>query len=149
MIGAARGVALVSGVLVGSAVDRWGARRAAPIGFLLLMGGALGTWISASYAEMTVAALILAAGAGWLSVTLLPLALSRIRPESQGTAVGVFGSFEDLGLILGPLVLGVAYSTLGPRDLFPIAAVLALVALLLVVLVQFSPGTHTVQRNTQ
>jgi MFS family permease len=141
VIGAARGVATLTGLVVGSAVDRWGASRAAPLGFLLLLAGALGTWLSSSYVEMTVATLLLATGAGCLSVTLLPFSLSRILPADQGTAVGVFGSFEDLGLILGPLLLGVVYSTLGPRDLFPVAVGLSLVALLLAVATRASRGT--------
>ncbi len=138
VIGAARGVAVISGVLCGSLVDRWGAHRAAPVGFLLLGGGAAGTWLSLNYAGMTGATLLMAVGAGWLSVTLLPLALSRIRPEHQGTAVGVFGSFEDLGLILGPLLLGAVYSAVGPRALFPVVGGLAFVAFLLAILTRGS-----------
>lgn len=131
VIGAARGVALITGVLLGSVVDRWGPRRASPVGFLLLVAGALGSWLSQDYGEMTAATLLLAAGAGWLSVSLLPLALSRIPSADQGTAVGVFGSFEDLGLILGPLLLGEVYVALGPSDLFPAAAAVALLGLVL------------------
>ena len=126
VIGAGRAVALVSGVVLGGFVDRWGHSRAAPLGFLLLAVGAVGTWASASYGEMVAATLVLACGVGWLSVSLLPMALSSILPEHQGTAVGVFGSFEDLGLILGPLVFGLVYANLGARDLFPVAAALAL-----------------------
>ena len=48
--------------------------------------------------------------------------------------------FEDLGLILGPLVLGVVYSTLGPWNLFPTAAILAVVAMILALLAQGSPS---------
>lgn len=131
VLGAVRGVSLLSGVLLGAVIDRWGAARAAPSGFLLLAVGALGTWISVNYAEMMVSALVMGMGAGWLGVTLLPMALSRILPGNQGTAVGVFGSFEDLGLILGPLLFGVVYSTLGPRELFPVAGAIALAAMLL------------------
>ena len=129
VIGAARAVALLSGVLFGAMVDRWGSPRAAPLGFLLLAAGAFTIWFSPGYLEMTLGTLLLATGAGWLSVTLLPMALSRIGPEDQGTAVGVFGSFEDLGLILGPLLLGVVYSTWGARSLFPVAGGLALLAM--------------------
>lgn len=131
VIGAARGVALVAGVLLGATVDRWGAARSAPIGFLLLAVGALGTGLSATYVEMTLATMVLATGAGWLAVSLLPLALSRVRPADQGTAVGVFGSFEDLGLIVGPILLGLIYSSLGPWYLFPVVAGVALGAMLL------------------
>jgi MFS family permease len=147
IIGAARAVALLTGVLVGSVVDRWGPSRAAPAGFLLLLAGATGTWISSNYVEMTVATLVLATGAGWLSVSLLPMALSRILPANQGTAVGVFGSFEDLGLILGPLLLGVVYATLGPRDLFPVVAALALIAMLLALVTRTSSPAWTPERK--
>ncbi len=131
IIGAARGVALVTGVLVGTRVDRWGAPQAAPAGFLLLAGGAVGTWLAHDYAEMVAATMVLATGSGFLAVTLLPMALSRILPADQGTAVGVFGSFEDLGLILGPLMFGVVYAALGPKDLFLVAAAVAAMATVL------------------
>lgn len=148
LIGAARGAALITGVLLGSRIDRWGASRAAPAGFLLLAAGAIGTWVSLNYTEMSISTLVLAMGAGWLGVTLLPMALSRVLEPNQGTAVGVFGSFEDLGLILGPLVFGVVYSTFGPSDLFVVAAALALFATGLA-LVTRSPPTHsTVSRAT-
>lgn len=129
VIGAARGAALVSGLVLGAAVDRWGHSRAVPVGFSLIAVGAFGTWLAGTYVEMVGATLVLAAGAGWLTVSLLPMALSRLPLESQGTAVGVFGSFEDLGLILGPLLLGFVYAGLGPRQLFPVATGLALIAL--------------------
>jgi MFS family permease len=145
VIGAARAVALVAGVALGSTVDRWGSSRAAPTGFVLLALGALGTWASPNYAAMTAATLVLATGAGCLSVTLLPMALARIAPTHQGTAVGVFGSFEDLGLILGPLLLGVVYATLGPWDLFPLVAGLSLAAALLALAARptTAPGAPT------
>jgi predicted MFS family arabinose efflux permease len=142
VIGAARGVALVAGVALGSVVDRWGSSRAAPTGFALLALGAVGTWVSPNYAAMTIATLVGATGAGCLSVTLLPMALARILPAHQGTAVGVFGSFEDLGLILGPLLFGVVYASLGPSGLFPVVAVLALAALVLTLTVPRSSAAH-------
>ena len=142
VIGAVRAVALVTGLLLGSSIDRWGPARAAPMGFLLLAAGALGTWVSSTYLEMALASLVLATGAGCLGVSLLPLALSRIPHALQGTAVGVFGSFEDLGLVVGPVLLGVVYSTLSPRDLFPVAAAISLGALLLA-LVSRTPAGPT------
>lgn len=129
VIGAARAASLLAGLLVGPAVDRWGAERAAPLGFALLAAGALAGWFAADYAEMIASTLALAVGAGVLSVTLLPLALARVAPVHQGTAVGVFGSFEDFGLIVGPLFLGFVYSGIGPRALFPASGGVAFVGL--------------------
>lgn len=152
VIGTARATSLLAGVLLGSRVDRWGTLRAAPVGFLLLVGGALGTWFSFDYTEMVAATLLMATGTGCLSVTLLPLALSGIPSGGQGTAVGVFGSFEDLGLILGPLLFGIVFSAAGPREIFPVAAVLACVGLVLTLLprvarVPWAPPTQPGDRS--
>lgn len=130
-IAAARAAALVTGVLLGATIDRWGTGRAAPVGFALLAFGALGTALSGSYSEMVLATMVLASGSGWLGVTLLPLALARIPRAEQGTAVGVFGSFEDLGLVLGPILLGAVYSSFGAWFMFPVTAGIALSALVL------------------
>jgi MFS family permease len=127
VIGAARGVTIVTGVVLGSVVDRWGPGRSAPGGFLLLAAGALGTFFSVAYGEMVVATLAFSVGAGWLSACLLPLALGPVPRRAQGTAIGVFGSFEDLGLLVGPLLIGSVYSTYGAVSTFPVVAAVALI----------------------
>jgi MFS family permease len=126
VIGAGRGTALVAGFFLGPLVDRWGAARVSPAGFLLVVAGALGTLFSPSYAEMVAATLVFAVGAGWLSASLLPLALGPVPRPAQGTAIGVFGSFEDLGLLVGPVLIGGVYATYGATSIFPVVAVVGL-----------------------
>jgi predicted MFS family arabinose efflux permease len=118
VIGATRGTALIAGLFLGRVVDRWGPSRSPPFGFLLLLAGAVGTFFARDYATMIAATLVFATGTGWLSSNLLPLALAPVPSELQGTAVGVVGSFEDLGLLLGPLLLGAIYATYGPPSTF-------------------------------
>jgi len=126
VIGASRGMAVVAGLLLGPLVDRWGAHRTSPLGFLLLAAGALGTYLAGGYAEMVGATLVFAVGAGWLSASILPLALGPVPRSAQGTAVGVFGSFEDLGLLIGPVLIGGVYAAYGAWSIFPLVAALAL-----------------------
>jgi hypothetical protein len=97
-----------------------------PFGFLLIALGAFGTLYSASYTEMVGATIVLATGMGWLSAGLLPLALVTMPLPLQGTAVGVFGSFEDLGLLVGPIVLSSAYAAYGVDSMFLLVGLLAL-----------------------
>ncbi len=124
VIAAMRAMALAAGLLLGRVVDRWGPARSAPFGFLLIAAGTLGTLASHTYAEMTVATMVFAVGVGWLSVTLLPLSLMAIPRSLQGTAVGLFGSFEDLGQFVGPILIGAIYAAFGPTSIFvPVAAV--------------------------
>lgn len=138
VIGAARAVTLTSGFLLGPTIDRWGPSRAAPIGFLTVAFGALATLASTDYTEMVAATILFSTGTGLLSATLLPLALAPVPSESQGTAVGIFGSFEDLGLLLGPILIGGVYSGYGARSVFPLVAGVAVGGALLAALVRRS-----------
>jgi len=126
VIGAARGTGLLAGFFLGPLSDRWGAARVSPTGFLLMVAGIFGTLFAVSYAEMVAATLVFAVGAGWLSASLLPLALGPVPRSAQGTAIGVFGSFEDLGLLVGPVLIGAVYATYGATSIFPVVAAVGL-----------------------
>ena len=126
LVGATRGTALLAGFFLGPLVDRWGPPRVAPAGFILLIGGALGTFFSTSYPEMVACTVLFAIGAGWLSANLLPLALGSVPRSAQGTAIGVFGSFEDLGLLIGPGTDRRRGPSFGGRAIFPVVVLVAL-----------------------
>lgn len=140
VIGVARAALLSAGVLLGASVDRYGPLRTVPFGFLLVAGGALGTLFSASYAEMVGWTMVFAVGIGWLSAALLPLALQRVPLPLQGTAVGVFGSFEDLGLLVGPVLISSVYATEGVDSVFIVVGMVALAGTLLSVLFRYVGG---------
>ena len=146
VIGLARATMLLAGFLLGGSVDRFGPARTAPLGFLLVAAGAFGTLFSASYGEMIVATTVLAAGLGWLSAALLPLGMKTVPVALQGTAVGVFGSFEDLGLLVGPVMISAAYAAYGSPSIFTlvggIAAVAAITALLARLLTERAKGRN-------
>ncbi len=127
VVGLARAVTLVTSFLFGPVVDRWTPLRSAPAGFLLLVAGGLGTWASRSYGEMVVATVVFSAGMGWLTSSLLPLALSHVAAEHQGTGIGLFGSMEDLGLLVGPLLFGAFWSAVGPASIYPVVVAVAAV----------------------
>jgi predicted MFS family arabinose efflux permease len=126
LIAMARGTAVLAGFVLGPLVDRWGPPRTAPAGFVLVIAGTLATFVSTSFPELVASTVVFAVGAGWLSANLLPLALARVPASAQGTAVGVFGSFEDLGLLIGPVLIGAVYALDGARAIFPVVALVAL-----------------------
>jgi predicted MFS family arabinose efflux permease len=125
VIGAMRATSLAAGLLLGRVVDRWGPPRSAPFGFLVIIAGTVGTLGSHSYAEMIAFTLVFAVGVGWLNADLLPLALDSVSRDLQGTAVGLFGSFEDVGLLIGPILIGGVYSAFGASTMFIIIAAVA------------------------
>jgi len=130
VIAAALGASLASGALLGTVVDRWGAARSTPFGFVLIALGTFGTLFSSSYPEMVGATVVFATGLGWLSASILPLALGPIPLRLQGTAVGVFGSFEDSGLLVGPILISAAYASYGVKSVFLVVGSVALAGLL-------------------
>lgn len=131
VIGLARATILAAGFLLGASVDRFRPLRTVPFGFLLMALGAFGTLFSASYAEMVGSTLLFATGMGWLSTGLLPLALEGMPLSLQGTAVGVFGSFEDFGLLVGPVIISAVYAGYGADSAFLLVGVVALAGTLL------------------
>ncbi len=131
VIGAGQGILLLAGAGLGLLIDRWGAGRSAPFGFAIVLGGAVGTLFAASFLQMVAATFVLAIGLGWLAATLLPLALGPVPLRLQGTAVGVFGSFEDLGLLVGPILISVVYASFGARSIFLLVGAVALAGALL------------------
>jgi len=126
VIGLARETLLAAGFLLGGSVDRFRPLRTVPFGFLLIALGAFGTLFSTSYVEMVGATLLFATGMGWLSAGMLPLALEGMPVPLQGTAVGVFGSFEDLGLLVGPVIISAVYAGYGANSAFLFVGFVAL-----------------------
>ena len=120
VLGAARATTLVASFVLGRSVDRRGPARSVPLGFLLIAAGALGTYLATTYGEMIGATLVFSAGTGWLSASILPYALEPIPKPAQGTAIGLFGSFEDLGLLLGPPIISLVWVGYGAWTIFPL-----------------------------
>lgn len=59
---------------------------------------------------------------------MLALMVDSIPFFLQGTAIGFYGAFEDLGILLGPLVTGYIYQNHGSAISFQVCAVLLLFA---------------------
>jgi MFS family permease len=125
VLGGARIAALLGSLAIGGLADRRGSLRVAVPGFALLAIGALGSWASRSYLELTLATLLFSAAQGWLLPCLTSFAMRSIPRRLEGTAMGLLGSVEDFGQLVGPVAYGVSWSTFGPTSIFPLTAVLA------------------------
>ena len=108
---------LVAILFLGWVSDRYGRKPVAIVGFLLCSGSFL-LYLLANTAYQ-VFLVSIAAGLG-LSASLLLLSLvPDVTPKRMyGTVVGIYGSSEDLGIILGPLVYGLVWSAIGPVYIF-------------------------------
>jgi predicted MFS family arabinose efflux permease len=65
---------------------------------------------------------------GVLSIAIHSAAAPK---ELSGMALGLYGTFEDLGLMVGSTIFGLSWATFGPQSVFVIASGTALAAALL------------------
>ena len=84
---------------------------------------------------------------GLAALSLLLAVIPEITfDKSHGTAIGMYGSFEDLGFIIGPLVLGFVWNTFSPVSIFLVGS-FALFASALLVL-KIKPERRTISLNS-
>ena len=130
---------IVQGALIGRLTERFGVRRVAATGGVL-MGVALGALPLAPVFSAALAALgCLAVGQGLVVPSLSALTSQIAAAESQGSVLGVRQSLAASARAFGPLVAGVLYDVSLALPYF-VGGSLALVAGLLVATV---PGTET------
>jgi len=129
MVAVSSATQLVATPLAGRLSDRLGERR-------LIAAGLAGlTVLYAVYSvvgdPMGLVAVTVGVSA-LLSVCSLTLALlSKTAPrELSGTAMGVYGCFEDLGLIVGPVIYGYIWNAYRPPDIFLASAIASAIGLL-------------------
>jgi len=74
-----------------------------------------------------------AVGVGLAGTSLLLAMVRDVAPNAMyGATVGIYGSFEDLGVVVGPLLFGFVWSTYGPVFIFAASAITQIVGALLV-----------------
>jgi MFS family permease len=121
------GVLLVPG---GMASDRWGRRATMIAGALVCAAGFVVYAIAGTFAAVLVGAGLRAMGASllWPAATAW---ISESAPRRRhALAMGLFGEFENVGVTIGPILGGIAWSLAGIQAAFVTYAVASLLAAL-------------------
>jgi MFS family permease len=131
LLAAVSAAQLVAMPVVGWLSDRFGRKRTTVIGLLAISAlFLLYFFASTSYQILAVS---IAIGIGFSATSLLLAMIPDITPSAmQGTTIGIYGSFEDLGVIGAPLLFGFVWSVFGPVYIFAAASITQLIGALLV-----------------
>jgi DHA1 family inner membrane transport protein len=124
-------VGLIGGVLLipgGNASDRWGRRPTmiaggilSAIGFIVYStSGNFGQVIAGAAVRALGAALIWPAATGWMAESM--------PRRCHAFYMGLFGEFENVGITIGPIIGGVAWTLAGIQAAFYAYAAAALLA---------------------
>jgi MFS family permease len=142
LLASVSGAQLLAMPFLGWLSDKFGRKRTALLGLILssclfLLYFFAGT----SYQLLMVS---IAVGVGLSGASLLLAMIPDVAPSTMyGTAVGIYGSFEDLGIIIGPLVFGFVWSAYGPVFIFAASAITQILGALLVFAIEQKPSSYT------
>lgn len=125
---AAMGVVMLlgQGVLVGMALQKLKEEKTVIAGLLLSCLGLVAVLASPDFVMLLLSACVIGVGSGLVMPSLSSYISNRTDKDTQGSALGVMGSYNSLGRIVGPPVGGFAYDV---NMIFPYVSSSILLAL--------------------
>ena len=99
--------------VVGVLTDRYGPRAVMGPSWVLVGAGLVVLATSSATWGLLVAAILYGLGAGFSNATPAVQIANTVPSSSRGAALGLFRTFNDLGLVLGAVVMAAAAATVG------------------------------------
>jgi DHA1 family multidrug resistance protein-like MFS transporter len=124
-------VGLIGGVLLvpgGNASDRWGRKPTMIAGGILSAIGFVIYSTSGSFAQVIAGAAVRALGASLIWPAATAWIAESMPRRRHALFMGLFGEFENIGVTIGPILGGIAWSLAGIQAAFYAYAVAALLA---------------------
>ena len=130
------GAALI--IPLGRMSDRRNKKTMMMIGLIVTAAGIAWIAIAGSYGEFVAALIVESIGQAIFGPAAVALLSETVPQNWQGTAMGVYGGFEDLGVVIGSALAGIVWENLGPESAFLMlgAAPPALAALMALMLLK-------------
>jgi MFS family permease len=124
-------VGLIGGLLLipgGNASDRWGRRPTMIAGGILSAAGFVIYSTSGSFVQVIAGAAVRALGAALIWPAATAWMAESMPRRRHALYMGLFGEFENVGITIGPILGGLAWSIAGIQAAFYMYAVAALLA---------------------
>jgi MFS family permease len=118
LISATSASQLIAMPALGWTSDRFGRKRIVLVGFVSTSLAFLLFFLVGTSSQLLIASVVVSVALSASSLLLLAVIPDVASESVYGTVVGVYGSFEDLGLILGPVAFGLIWSAYSPILIF-------------------------------
>lgn len=133
-------------IFFGRLSDRWGSKPAILFGLAMTSLGLMTYGVRGDTVGLIVGTVIYAFGIA-AGVPATVAWVSHITPPTrQGQMIGLYGAFEDVGLVIGPLLTGFVWDALGPSPALISAGLLAGVGLVAAVWLRGTATRPSVDR---
>lgn len=130
-------------LIFGNMINRFGGLRVSLVSFVFEVAGLLMIWLGHDPLSVQFGAFLTGSGFSLIFPALGVEAVKQVQPQNQGTALGLYSAFLDLGLgITGP-VAGLIISHLGTPSIYLAAAFMVVVAWLLTLKIWLQNGRQT------
>ena len=135
---------LVSTPALGWLSDRFGVKRTAVLSYALSGFFFLLYFLVKTVYQIFLVSIALGIGLSGLFL-LLALIPTIASSGAYGKVIGAYGSFEDLGIIIGPIIYGFVWSVYGPVYIFLVCALAQFLAAFLVLRIK-NPNARETSR---
>ncbi len=102
-------IAVVSQLAVGKMMQKYGEEKTIVFGFGVLCAGMAFVVITVDLASLVLVTCLIALGGNLLNPAINTLVSKRSPEDQQGATMGLLGSFNSIGRVLGPSMGGFAY----------------------------------------
>jgi MFS family permease len=130
LISATSASQLIAMPALGWTSDRFGRKPMVLLGFVLSSLAFLLFFLVGTSSQLLIVSVVVSVALSASSLLLLAVIPDVASESVYGTVVGVYGSFEDMGLILGPLVFGLIWSAYSPILIFAAGSITQVVGAL-------------------
>src|SRR5476649_2126886 len=118
-------------LVFGNAINRFGGLRVSLVSFVFEIAGLLLIWMGTDPITVQLGAFLTGSGFSLVFPALGVEAVKQVPPQNQGTALGLYSAFLDLGLgITGP-VAGLLIAHAGTPSIYLAAAIMVVLAWLM------------------
>jgi len=124
------GLCVVFFPLSGLLVNRVGKKRTVAVGFVFLLLSAVAFSLTTDLFQLFVSTLLSSLGFSLVAPSLLALLVSSVPKNVLGGSIGIYGSVENLGITLAPLLFAFIWSLWGPQYAFIVCAIVQAVAVI-------------------
>jgi MFS family permease len=116
--------------LSGLLVNRVGRKSTIAVGFVFLLLSAAAFSLATDLFQLFASTLLSSFGFSLVAPSLLALLVSSVPKKVLGGSIGIYGSVENIGITLAPLLFAFIWTLWGPQYSFIVCAIVQAVAVI-------------------
>jgi MFS family permease len=134
------GFSVVFFLLSGLLADKIGKKATVTIGFAALLFSAVAFSMTTDFYQLSVSTILSSFGFSLVAPSLLALLVSSVSRKVLGSSVGIYGSIENLGITIAPLLFTLIWSSWGPRYVFYVCGIIQAIGIIFALILK-KPST--------